>query len=363
MEKLEERRLRKFVKELENIRGRHTELVSVYVPAGYDMIKIIQHLQQEQGTAENIKDKNNRQRVINSLEKMIRHLKLFKQTPKNGLAVFSGNISQKENVEDIQVFSIEPPEPIQTRLYRCDQTFMLDILKAQMEAKSVYGLIVMDNREATIGLLKGTNITELAHLTSGVPGKIKAGGQSATRFSRLREEAAHEFYKRISEISNKTFLEMKNLNGLIIGGPGPTKEIFLDGAYLNNELKKKVIGTKDLSYTGEFGLNELVDKSKDLLEKEAIIKEKKLLTDFFTMLGKEPDKIRLGKDKVEQAIEYGAVDILLLSEDLDDSLIEELEKKTEAYGGKVEIISNESNEGKQFKEMGGIAAMLRYVIY
>ena len=170
---------------------------------------------------------------------------------------------------------------------------------------------------------------------------------SSTRFARLREEAAHEFYKRISEISNKTFLEMKNLNGLIIGGPGPTKEIFLDGAYLNNELKKKVLGTKDLSYTGEFGLNELVDKSKDLLEKEAITKEKKLLNDFFNTLGKESERVALGKEKVEKAIEYGAVDTLFLSEDLEDSFIEEMEKKVEAFGGKIEIISNESNEGKR----------------
>ena len=41
-------KLRKFLKELEGIRGRHTELVSVYVPAGYELIKIIQHFQQEQ---------------------------------------------------------------------------------------------------------------------------------------------------------------------------------------------------------------------------------------------------------------------------------------------------------------------------
>ena len=37
------------------------------------------------------------------------------------------------------------------------------------------------------------------------------------------------------------------------------------------QLKNKVIGIKDLSYTGEFGLNELVDKSHDLLEKQVII--------------------------------------------------------------------------------------------
>src|SRR3989344_2451344 len=170
-------KLRKFLKELEGVRGRHTELVSVYVPAGYDIIKIIQHLQEEKGTAENIKDKSTRLHVIDSLEKAIRHLRLYKRTPENGLAVFAGNASERESQAEIKVWSIEPPMPIQTRLYRCDQTFVLDILQEQLETKEIYGLIVLDNREGTIGLLRGTLITEIANLTSGVPGKIKAGGQ------------------------------------------------------------------------------------------------------------------------------------------------------------------------------------------
>ena len=36
--------LKKFIKELEAHRGRHTELVSVYIPQGYEMTKIIYHL-------------------------------------------------------------------------------------------------------------------------------------------------------------------------------------------------------------------------------------------------------------------------------------------------------------------------------
>ena len=93
MDSKEKQRLKKFIRQLEVIRGRHTELVSVYIPAGYELVKIIQHLQQEQGTAENIKSKDNRKRVIDSLERMIRHLRLFESTPKNGLAAFAGNVS------------------------------------------------------------------------------------------------------------------------------------------------------------------------------------------------------------------------------------------------------------------------------
>ncbi|MEK6830123.1 MAG: LAGLIDADG family homing endonuclease, partial [Nanoarchaeota archaeon] len=169
--------LHKLIRQLRQFRGRHTELVTVYVPAGYDLNKIIQHLQQEQGTATNIKDARTRKNVIDSLEKAVRHLRLYKKTPDNGLAIFSGNISDQEGKIDIQVFWVEPPEPLLTRMYRCDQRFILEPLESMVEHKEVYGLIVMDRREANLGLLKGTYILPVATLTSGVPGKYKTGGQ------------------------------------------------------------------------------------------------------------------------------------------------------------------------------------------
>jgi len=173
----EKQKLKKFIRELKGYRGRHTELVSVYIPADYDLIKIIQHLQQEQDTASNIKDARTRANVIDSLERMIRYLRLFKKTPTNGLAVFAGNASESDNKIDIRVWGIEPPIPLKTRLYRCDQTFVTDLLEDMIEAQEFYGLIVMDRREATIGILKGTLVQVLNHMTSGVPGKQKAGGQ------------------------------------------------------------------------------------------------------------------------------------------------------------------------------------------
>ena len=38
MDKRKVQKLKKFIKELEAIKGRHTELVSVYVPQGYDLM-------------------------------------------------------------------------------------------------------------------------------------------------------------------------------------------------------------------------------------------------------------------------------------------------------------------------------------
>ena len=110
-----------------------------------------------------------------------------------------------------------------------------------IETKEIYGITVLDRKEATIATLKGKKIEILKHLTSGVPGKHKAGGQSQRRFDRVIDLAAHEFKKRIGEHMNNAFLDIDDLKGVIIGGPGNTKEEFLKGEYLHYEIKQKII--------------------------------------------------------------------------------------------------------------------------
>ena len=353
----------KFVKELEKYRGRHTELVSVYIPAGYELTKIINHLSQEQGTASNIKSTSTRKNVQDALERMIQHLRLFKQTPPHGLAAFSGNVAEREGQSDVQVWSIEPPVLLNQRLYRCDKLFVLDPIRDMMEIKEVYGLVVMDRRESDVAFLKGKTIIQLSRETSNVPGKTRAGGQSAARYMRLRQDAAKDFYKKVAQQMKDNFFEVKNLKGIIVGGPGPTKYELIDNHdYITNELKKKIIGIKDLSYTGSFGLQELVDKSEDVLANEAVVEEKKIMNRLFETLNKEPDKVSYGEAQVKDCLLKGAVEILLLSESLDDNKIEEFEEMAEEFSTEVQIISIETREGKQLKDIGKIAAILRYNI-
>ncbi|HIH42000.1 TPA: peptide chain release factor 1 [Candidatus Woesearchaeota archaeon] len=357
------RELLKFIKKLEPIKGRHTELVSVYIPAGYDMIKIIQQLAQEQGTASNIKDSTTRKNVTDSLERMIQHLRLFRKTPEHGLAVFSGNVAEKDGQQDIEVFSVEPPEPLNFRLYRCDKSFVLDALKEIAEKKDIYGLIVMDKREGDIALLKGKSIIPLTKSTSYVPGKTRAGGQSAARFERLREGAAKEFFSKLGEYVKEQFLYNKDLKGIIVGGPGLTKNEFVDGNYITDQVKRKIIAIKDLSYTGDFGLQELVDRSQDVLANEEIAKEKASMQRFFEMLSKKPKQVAYGEADVRKRLEEGAVDVVLLSETVPDEKIDEFEQIAERYSSRVEVISEETREGVQLRDMGKFAAVLRYEMH
>ncbi len=352
--------LKKFVKELELYRGKHTELVSVYVPQDYEMIKIIQHLEQEKGTATNIKSAATRKNVIDALERMVQHLRLFKRTPENGLAVFSGNVAEREGKQDFKVWSIEPPLPLKTRIYRCDKEFVLELLRDMLETKEVYGLVVVDRRDANIALLKGKTIVPLLKTHSEVPGKTKAGGQSAARFERLREGAKIEHFKKVAEYMKEQFLGNQNLKGIIIGGPGPTKYDFIDTGYIPTEVKNKIIAIKDLGYTGDFGIQELVDKSEDVLAQEELMDEKRVMGRFFDTLAKNPGIASYGEKDVMKNLKLGAVDTLLLSETLEDEKIEEFEKEASLVGTDVKIISVETREGAQLKDLGKVAAILRY---
>lgn len=346
------------LKELEKIKGRHTELVSVYIPSGANLIDVINQLQEEKGTASNIKSKNTRKNVLSALEKIIQHLKTFRQTPPNGLVVFCGNVSPVEGKEDIKLWSIEPPERMNVKIYWCDQVFVLEPLRDLFRERDVYGLVVLDAREANIGLLKGKRIISLKHLESTVPSKSVKGGMSQMRFDRLRDDAINEFLTKVGEVSNQNFLNQRDLKGILVGGPGPIKDRFAKEDYLNYQLKKKILAVKDTGYTGEAGLEELVKRSEDIIKETALAKERELLSKFFKEI-KEEGNVVYGKEKVMQVLETGVAEILLISEEFEGDL-EEIITKAENYGARTEIISTDTQEGRQFLKLGGIAAFLRH---
>ncbi|MEK6914829.1 MAG: LAGLIDADG family homing endonuclease [Nanoarchaeota archaeon] len=185
---------------------------------------------------------------------------------------------------------------------------------------------------------------------------------SAARYSRIRDNMARDFFRKIAESVKEEFFDLKNLKGILVGGPGPTKEDFLKEGQLVTALKEKVIAVKDIGYADEHGLELLVDVSKDVLAEQEITKEKNLLENFFNKLGKEKDKTAYKIEEVKKALEMGAVETLFISKKLKKEEQKELEKLAEQTGAKTELISNETEEGIQFYNLGGAGAILRFKI-
>ncbi|MDR2874270.1 MAG: peptide chain release factor aRF-1 [Methanobrevibacter sp.] len=389
--------------ELSEKKGRGTELVSVYIPNDKQISDVSKHMREEYGQSANIKSKQTRKNVQSAIEVIIQRIRLFPKAPENGLVLFVGMIPKGgPGTEKMETYVFEPPEAIQTYTYHCNSEFYLEPLQYMMDTKEVYGIAVLDRKEATIATLKGKRTDILKHLTSGVPGKHKAGGQSQRRFDRLIDLAAHEFKKRIGDHMNEAFLDIEDLKGIIIGGPGHTKEEFIKGDYLNYKLQDLVISSIDTSYTGEFGIKEIIDKSSDLLEEMDVIKEKQLVKKFLGELVHDNGLAAYGEKEIKKYLEMGAVDTLLISEGLehdgqylkcvncgtklqvtiktkDDEklicdkcgepttisqakkLVDHYIDLSEEYDTKVEIISTETEEGNQLlKAFGGFAAILRY---
>jgi peptide chain release factor subunit 1 len=395
-----ESQLRALIEEIGKIRGRHTELVTVYVPAGFNLNKVVEQIKSEQGTAQNIKSKQVRKNVLGALEKILQHLKLYRKTPDNGLVIFCGNVSDREGVTDLELWAVEPPEPVRSRLYWCGQNFILDPLKEMVREREIYGLIVLDKSDATIGIVKGKNIEKLKDLDSLVPGKSKAGGWSQARFARVREGLLNDFLKKIGEIASSKFREYRDLQGIIIAGPGPIKEQFAEGDFLNYEIKKKVLGIVNTSYTGDYGLREAVEMGEDLISEASIIKERKVLERFFDEFGKDSGLAVYGFREVVEALESGNLEVLIISEgfdwvkaelecrcgfrtakalnrkQLDRQRCPECNSRMEVTGEKelteelielagkmsttVEIVSTNIGMGEQVRELGGIVGVLRY---
>ena len=400
---------KKTLKELAEKKGRGTELVSVYIPPDKQLSDVGKHMRDELGQSANIKSKQTRKNVQSAIEVILQRIRLFKQPPENGLVLFVGMIPKGgPGTEKMETYVFEPPEPITTYWYQCNNVFFLEPLEYMIEERETYGLAVVDRKEATIATLKGKKVTILNHLTSGVPGKHKAGGQSQRRFDRVIEDAAREFLKRIANHINEEFLPLKDdLKAVVIGGPGFTKNDLVDADYIQYEIKNKIIATVDTSYTGEFGIREVIEKSTDILDDLDVMHEKKIVQKFLKELIKDNGLYSYGEDEVRNNLVIGAVDTLLLSEDLslirktfkcptcgfekeftvknqseadsikercpncneiikEDSselLVDDFVEKAEEMNTGIEFISTETEEGMQlYRAFGGIAAILRYYV-
>lgn len=396
-------KFRRALEEIDQAVGRGTELVSVYIPPERPIFDVTNYLRSESSQSSNIKSASTRKHVMQAIESATQRLKTYRMPPSNGLVVFTGHKQVGADQTQMVSFVLQPPEPVPSFLYRCDSKFYTEPLHEMLVEKSLYGLVVIDRSEATVGLLRGKRIEVIKNLQSQVPSKHRMGGQSARRFERLIEIAAHEWFKKLGDLMTEAFLSRPEIEAIIIGGPGYTKEYFAKEDYIHHELKKKVLPTfVDVGYTDEYGLRELVEKSRELLSDLDLMREKALLQRLMEEIRKEDGGLSVyGEEQVRHALQMGAVDTLLISEGLrkkraklrcangdwegektlDDEgdlpgcpvdggdlsvvenrdLIEDLTSAAEQTGAKVELVSKDSEEGALLlRAFGGIAGILRF---
>ena len=405
-------KLNKMINKLGNITGHGTELVTVYIPPRRPIYDIVSQLKTEAGTASNIKSDLTRNHVQDALSRTVEHLKLYKEPPENGLVIFCGAIPTGKGIgtEKIEIYSVVPPKAVQINLYRCDDHFWIDHLKDMMKDDKVIGILSLDTQEAGFGILTGDRWEVVESLTSGVAGKHRQGGQSARRFERLRDNELNEYYRRVADYAQKIFIDEYDVKGIIIGGPGPTKEGFIREEYLDYRLQNNVIAVLDSSYSGSEGVRELIDKVNDqgIMADYRLMEEKKIVKRFISEVYSGKGLGIYGIYDVITSLKNGFADLVIVNDDItilrvemkcnkcqnikerfiernelnslkqeltsstcpscgsqdlelsEQDIIEHLEELSLMSGSRLEVISGKTEEGAQLASLGKIGAILRF---
>ena len=144
-------------------------------------------------------------------------------------------------------------------LYLCDNKFHTEALSELLESDSRFGFIVMDGNGTLFGTLAG-NTREVIHkFTVDLPKKHGRGGQSALRFSRLRDEKRHNYVRKVAELAVQHFItsDKVNVTGLVLAGSADFKTELSQSDMFDPRLANKVIKVVDVSYGGENGFNQV----------------------------------------------------------------------------------------------------------
>lgn len=319
----------------------------------------------------------------------------------NGLAIFAGNIEEGDKTRRLlQV--LEPIKPINTFIYRCDSRFYTDMLKEQLTNDESYGFIIIDGNGCLLASVQGNAQNILYTYNVDLPKKHRKGGQSSVRFARLRLEARHNYLIKASEFATKCFINYEtnkvNVKGIVVAGSADFKDHLVNDKLLDPRIQAAIISVVDVAYGKEQGLNQALLLSAESLQNVNLIEQKKLFGKFFDEISNSTSKICYGLNQTMNALENGAIETLIVWENLptlrnvvrnkntneqiivytkpgqnpvqdqtsmeleeSETLVDYFAENYSQFGIQLQLVNDSTPEGSMFCQgFGGIGALLRY---
>ncbi|CAN6485926.1 unnamed protein product [Victoria cruziana] len=315
-------------------------------------------LDDEFGTASNIKSRVNRQSVLAAITTAQQRPKLYNKVPSNGLVLYTGNIVSQDGKE---------------------KKFHTEALN-ELLGSDKFGFIVMDGNGALFGTLSGNSREVLHQFQIDLPRNME------------------------QEDNLVSVLLVFGWRSAIIN-PAKSQLNVAANLMFDQRLQEKVLNIVDVSYGGESGFNQAIEMSSAILSNVKFMQENNLIGKYFEGISQDTGKYAFGVDDTVKALEMGAVDTLIAWENLDvdrltlkngvtgdviikhltgeqeadrrnfidkassavlevadkTSLLEWFADEHERFGCSLQFVTNKSREGSQFcRGFGGIGGLLRY---
>ncbi|CAJ1028016.1 eRF1 domain 1/Bacterial archaeo-eukaryotic release factor family 10/eRF1 domain 2/Actinobacteria/chloroflexi VLRF1 release factor/eRF1 domain 3, putative [Leishmania lindenbergi] len=406
---IERYKVKKLIQMLESARGMGTSVISVYMTPKEQISGMVAKLNNEYGTASNIKSHTNKLSVQSAITAALGRLKQIPRVPTNGLLLYSGTVMTADNKEKKLTLDIEPFKAVSRSLYLCDNKFHTEELRRMLESDDKFGFIIMDGSGCTFATVCGDVKEKLGSFTVELPKKHGRGGQSKNRFARIRMERRHNYVRKVAESAVSYFItnDRPNVRGLVLAGSADFKEVLFQSDLFDPRLKEVVVKIVDVAHPGDVGLNQAIDLSADALSGVKLVQEKKLLQTLFDQIAMDTQQYCFGVNDAMRCLEAGAVETLICFEDLDvnryviiknkgaedeateihllteadarkknihaheagktqneiesENFVDWLAQNYQKFGCTLELISDRSQEGTQLvRGFGGIGGILRY---
>jgi protein pelota len=193
------------------------------------------------------------------------------------------------------------------------------------------------------------------------------------RFSFTAPTGKGEYARPRSELFSElgAALARMDVDAIILAGPGFTKQDARDYIAENYSDVADLLTVVDTASVGDRGVHEVLKRGAvdEVQTQTRISREAELIDELMEGIA-TGEKVAYGVESVGEAAEFGAVETLLI---LDDRLRKERQgdgdwdldvndviRSVERQGGDVTVFSGEFDPGRQLRNLGGIAALLRY---
>lgn len=231
--------------------------------------------------------------------------------------------------------------------------------KASARRRPKIAIIALEEGDCSIALLRDYGVDVKATLSQYIPGKRASNDE--------RLASLNSFFNEVLS-SMKNVMKEEGVKSIVLAGPGFTKKDFI--SYLKGKepsLASKIF-VEDVSSGGIGGVYEAIRRGAAwrIFKESMVAEETSLINKLLEGLAKKPSRIAYGLKELDKAAMYGAIDVLLVADELirasgeAKEVIEKIMKVVEEKGGRVNIISTEHEAGKQLLSLGGAAAFLRF---
>ncbi|RID76443.1 hypothetical protein BRARA_B03412 [Brassica rapa] len=256
-------KMKKLIKSLEAAKGNGTSMISLIMPPRDHISHVTKLLCDEYGTASNIKSRVNRLYVLGAITSAQQRLKLYNRVPPNGLVLYTGTIVNEEGKEKKVTIDFEPFRPINNTLYLCDNKFHTEAIK----------------------------------------------------------EKRHNYLRKTAELATQYFISTStnqpNVSGLILAGSADFKTKLSQSDMFDPRHRAKILNVVEVQHGGDIGFNEAIKKSSEILANVKFAREKLLIGKYFNEVNQGTGKYVVGVEDTLNALDSGAVETLIVWENLD----------------------------------------------